>query len=76
LNIGHCSSIKAELKAVLRGLQVAKERGVQKMWIKSDSFVLLGMLRGELKSNPEHEVLIKHCKDLMRDERWEVKITH
>jgi len=76
MNMGHCSSMKAELKAVLKGLQVAKERGVQKLWIKSDSCVLVGMLRGELKTHPAYGVVIKQCKDLLRAEGWETKITH
>jgi len=76
MNMGFCSSIKAELMAVLKGLQVAKDRGVQKLWIKSDSRVHVGMLLGDYKANPEHGVLIKHCKDLLRDSSWETEITH
>ena len=76
MNTGHCSSMKAEIMAVLKGIQVAKERGVQKLWIRSDSCVLVGILRGAIKSNPVHGSLIQRCKVLLSDSNWETKVTH
>lgn len=41
---GCCSSMKAELKAVLRGLTIARQRSISKLWVQSDSVVLVGLL--------------------------------
>jgi len=32
-NLGHCSSVKAEIRAVLRGLMLAREAHVPKIWL-------------------------------------------
>ena len=68
--------MKAELKALLRGLAIAKERGVPKPWIKSDSMVLVGMLRGEIAPNPEHRALIEQCKRKLKEDSCETTVTH
>jgi len=40
-NVGHCSVTKAEVKAILRGLNLAKEIPTQKIWIQTYSRVSL-----------------------------------
>ena len=35
-NLGHCSSVKAEICAILRGLSIARETHVQKLWLQTD----------------------------------------
>ena len=75
-NMGYCSSMKAELKAILRGLRIAKEKGVSRLLVRSDSTVLVGMLRGEMEPNPEHGALIEQCKRLVQEESWKVQISH
>jgi len=36
-NLGFCTSVKAELRAVLRGLTLANDVRVQKLWVQMDS---------------------------------------
>ena len=36
-NLGYCSSVKAELRAVWRGLSLAKEMQARKVWLQLDS---------------------------------------
>jgi len=43
-NFGVCTSMKAELKAVLCGLCMARELGRKKIWLQADSMVIVGML--------------------------------
>ena len=72
----HCSAMTAELKAVLRGLRIAKEMGTQKVWFRLDSSVLVGMLTDHKHGHPEYQFLLQRCKQLLKLADWEVKITH
>jgi len=40
-NVGHCSVIKAKFRAVLRGLKLAKEVPIHKLWLQTDLGQLL-----------------------------------
>ena len=42
-NFGACTAVKVELKAVLRGLRMARDLGVQKVWLQADSMVIVGV---------------------------------
>lgn len=45
--MGTCSSTRAELRAVLRGLLIAKERGFKKLVVTVDSITtIVGLLKG------------------------------
>ena len=35
-NLGHCSSVKEEIRVVLRGLKVARDAKAQKVWLRSE----------------------------------------
>ena len=74
--LGHCSALTAELKALIRGLKVARELGVQKLGIRVDSSVLVGMLTDQRNEHPKYHFLIQQCKQLLCEEDWEVDITH
>ena len=43
-NVGLCSVIKAKFRAVLRGLKLAKEIPIHKLWLQTDSRVVVDML--------------------------------
>uniref|UniRef100_A0A7C8YVG9 RNase H type-1 domain-containing protein n=1 Tax=Opuntia streptacantha TaxID=393608 RepID=A0A7C8YVG9_OPUST len=53
-NLGYCSSVKAELRAVLHGLKLAKEANVHRIWVQLDSSVVVGMLKNQMHWHPEH----------------------
>jgi len=74
--LGHCSTLTAELKAVVRGLKIAKELGAQKLWVRTDSKVLWGMLVDQYHCHPEHHFLVQKCRRLLYETAWDVKITH
>ena len=74
--LGHCSSMKAELRAISRGLQLAAGAGFRKIWVQTDSRVVVGMLTNKMHWHPEHHFLLQRCSNWLRQEDWEVKITH
>jgi len=43
---GKCTFVKAELRAVLRGLKMARDLGLKRIWLQADSTIVVGMLRG------------------------------
>ena len=43
-NFGICTSVKMELKVVLRGLHMVREIGLRGIWLQSDSMIIGGML--------------------------------
>jgi len=65
-----------EFKAVLRGLKIAKEMGVQKLGLRIDSSVLVGILTDHSNGHPGYRFLIQQCKQLLDWAEWEVRITH
>ena len=66
-NIGCCTSTKAELKAVLRGLKLARTLGFTKLWVNLDSSCVVGFIRGAFNLPIEHWNLIKQCRELIAD---------
>lgn len=42
----------------------------------SDSLVAVGILRGDMVSNAEHNILASQCKNLIASPDWTVKISH
>ena len=43
-NLGNCSSMKAEIRVVLRGIKIARELEIPKLWVQLDSKVLVRMI--------------------------------
>jgi len=74
--LGYCSSVRAELRAVLRGLRLAKEAQATKLWLQIDSNVVVGMLARRTSCIPGLRGLIHQCHTLLEWEGWEVKISH
>jgi len=75
-NLGHCSSIKVELKVVFCGLKLAKEMHAQRIWIQINSSVVVSMLTSQKIWHPEYSFLLQQCKHVIEWEGWEVKISH
>ena len=71
-----CTSMKAELKALYRGLQLAKSMNIEKLWVQLDSLVVVSMLNGNNSWSREHEPLMDRCKKLIQSQDWEIKISH
>jgi len=75
-NLGHCSSIKAEFKAVWRGLNLANEMQAQRVWLQIDSKIVVSMLTRQTQWHPEHRVILQKCSSLLEWVGWEVRVTH
>jgi len=73
--LGSVTSIKAELKAVLCGLNMARDMGLKKILLWADSMIVVGMLRGNRSWNPIHMPLITQCKQLIARDDREVKVS-
>ena len=73
--LGICSLVKAELKAVLRGLRIAKDRRIQKLWIRLDSSVVVDILQNSTFP-PENYSLVRQCTDLLSSTGWQVRVSH
>ena len=74
--MGIYSSVKAELKAVYCSLGLAKERGIDQLWVKLDSMVAVGFIKRSFQMTLEHSSLIKQCWELISDPECEVLISH
>jgi len=75
-NMGCCTSTKAELKAILRGLRIAKEKRLTKILVRIDLQLAVNMLNSNSPRNTEHAPIIAHCRYLIKQQDWEVIIDH
>ena len=75
-NLGQCSVVKAELRALLRGLKIAKGIPIHKLWVQSDSNAVVGKLNNPISCHAEFSPLIDQCRLLIEWEGWEVKLSH
>jgi len=75
-NLGHCTAIKAEIRAILRGLQLTRELGTIKLCVQVDSKAVVSMLTTTFNGHPEYGMLIQQCKYLLDWGGWEIKISH
>jgi len=75
-SMGTCTVMKAEIKAVLRGLRLAYSLDIKRLWVQVDSSTLAGMLKGDFKYCAEHAPILSQCKDLINHEGWQVIISH
>jgi len=74
--LGYCSIFKAELRGILRGLKIAKEHHITKLWIRTDSTSVVNALKNFRSEHREHFFLLQQCIQLLKWDRWEVQISH
>ena len=55
-------SARAELRAVLRGLLVAKEKDFKKLLVNVDSMLVVGMLKGSLLCYARHHAMSRDVR--------------
>jgi len=53
--------MKAEIKALLRGLKLANQLGIDKLWVQVDSSTLAGLLKDDFTLPAEHKPLLHQC---------------
>ena len=76
LGCGRCTCTRAELTAVLKGLQVAWQEGYKKVQVDVDSEVVVRTLAGAIPDHSPFIHIVRRCKELMRREGWVVNISH
>ncbi|CAN1153631.1 Putative ribonuclease H protein At1g65750, partial [Linum perenne] len=74
-NIGDCSITRAELRAIVEGVQLAWNLGFKKVAIQSDSRATVAILQSEVASAGQHTALVAEFQDLMMRD-WEVSLSH
>ena len=74
--MGVCSSVRAELWAVLRGLTLAREKGYKKLVVRVDSIIMVGILKGNMTCYVRHYAVVRQCRRLLELPNWEVMVTH
>ncbi|EOY06956.1 Uncharacterized protein TCM_021518 [Theobroma cacao] len=57
-NIGPSNSLQAELRALLRGLLLCKERNIEKLWIEMDALVAIQMIQQSQKGSHDIQYLL------------------
>jgi len=60
-NVGHCSVVKAGLRAMLHGLKIAKEVPIHKLWVQSDSSTVVGLLNNPTTCHMEFTLLYNNA---------------
>jgi len=60
--------VKVEIRAVLGGLKIAKGAKVRRVWVQTDSTVVVGMITNQMQWHPEHSFLLQQCKDMIQKE--------
>ena len=76
LSIGLCSSVKAELIALLRGLKLAKDEGITKLLVHTDSQVIIRKLNMLHSKNSTYRYLVSQCQEFLNSPDWEVVVEH
>ena len=76
LNLGYCTSVKAELAALLKGLELAKRHGIAKLIVHIDSQVVCHKLRMQHPKNKGYYFLVKRSQELLNNSEWDVKVEH
>ncbi|KAJ8441385.1 hypothetical protein Cgig2_009093 [Carnegiea gigantea] len=64
--MGVYSSVRVELRAILQGLRLAREKGYRKLVVYVDSIVIVGMLNDYMKCSARHNALVQQCRRLLQ----------
>lgn len=75
-NCGECSSTRAELLAVMRGLIVAWNGGHRRVVVSVDSEVVVRLLEGDPPTNSPYIHIIRKCNALIQNHEWMIKVEH
>lgn len=65
-NLGRCTSLHAELWAVLLGLQTTWEKGYMRIILETDSAIVHLLLKSPDSTRLVHDVLVSKCMELLR----------
>ena len=70
-NYDICTSIWAELLAVLNGLKIARSKGYRHLMVHIDSEITVKLVFGVAVAPSSHFRIIKMCCKLLMHDHWE-----
>ncbi|CAN0880709.1 Putative ribonuclease H protein At1g65750, partial [Linum grandiflorum] len=74
-NLGSCSITRAEMRAIVDGLQLAWTMGIRRIRVLSDSMAAITILAKDSELNHQHAALVLQFKELCSCQ-WEVNLSH
>ncbi|KAJ1404345.1 Ribonuclease H domain [Sesbania bispinosa] len=73
--LGSGSVLSTELQAIYTALHLGKEIGVRKLWIKSDSIIVVHLIEKRWPPYHLHASLLKEIERLCKED-WSIVISH
>ncbi|CAN0926318.1 Putative ribonuclease H protein At1g65750 [Linum grandiflorum] len=74
-NLGSCSITRAEMRAIVDGLQLVWSLGIRRVRVQSDSRAAIAILKRDSDLDHQHAALVLQFKELC-SRHWEVHISH
>ncbi|CAN0919445.1 Putative ribonuclease H protein At1g65750, partial [Linum grandiflorum] len=74
-NLGSCSITRAEIRAIVDGLQLAWTLGIRRIRVQSDSMTAIAILAKDSELDHQHAALVLQFKELC-SRQWEVHLLH
>ncbi|CAN1812888.1 Putative ribonuclease H protein At1g65750 [Linum perenne] len=74
-NIDNFSVIRAEIKAIIKGLKIAWSIGIRKVAIQFDFRAAVSILQQDESSAPQHKTLVAEFHEL-RSREWDLSLSH
>ncbi|CAN0876644.1 Putative ribonuclease H protein At1g65750, partial [Linum grandiflorum] len=74
-NLGSCSITRAEMRAIVNGLQLAWTLGIRRIQVQSDSMAAIAILTKVSELDHQHTALVLRFKKLC-NRQWEVHLSH
>lgn len=73
-NFGYFSAFKAEIKALIRGLELTQNLEINRLQVQLDNLSCMQSLNSNEVSRGECTHLIEYCRSLIKNNRWEVEV--
>ncbi|GKD37572.1 non-LTR retroelement reverse transcriptase [Tanacetum coccineum] len=75
-NYGICTITRSELLAFMRGINMARDMSIKKLFVKVDSHVVVQLMECDIVRHNNTYFIVKKCRDLLKNTKWEVKLEH
>ncbi|KAK9749278.1 hypothetical protein RND81_02G114800 [Saponaria officinalis] len=73
--LGHSTNMRAELMALSRGIQLAKQMGHNRVIVQTDSLTLVNLLQ-QTDHHCSYFHLLQLCKEVFKSDQWRVEVVH
>lgn len=74
--LGICSAIHAEFCAILKGLQLARQKGINKLEVRIDNQDFVQVLNYNKNYMGPSKQIVKRCRELLELDGWIVVLSH